>query len=205
MLGHQDRVGSLREARHIREQAHDEPIVLQGPRPIPPYSLGVDEPLSVAIVAALFDRMYWTRDQLLDAASRLSTEQFVNARGIALRDLRATLVHELDTERTWRLRLTAQPDPGELQPEMFPDVPALVEAWTQDEIELRGWLTTLSETDLGSVPESALTRDPRPLWLYLLHVVEHASQQFADAARLLTEAGASPGELDFLTYLKSSP
>ena len=27
----------------------------------------MDEPLSVAIVAALFDRMYWTRDQLLDA------------------------------------------------------------------------------------------------------------------------------------------
>lgn len=39
-----------------------------------------------------------------------------------------------------------------------------------------------------------------PLWQALLHQVNHATQHRSEAALLLTAAGHSPGNLDFLVY-----
>ena len=42
-----------------------------------------------------------------------------------------------------------------------------------------------------------------PLWQHVMHIYTHGVLQFADAAVLLTRAGASPGELDFLDFAQS--
>lgn len=48
---------------------------------------------------------------------------------------------------------------------------------------------------------SRLTGDRGPRWRFLLHIVFHATQQQADAATLLSLAGSSPGELEFLDHV----
>lgn len=164
-------------------------------------------------VLALFDHLYWVNRRLLDAATRLTAEEFTSPTTpetpieITTRDLRATLVHELDVEWSWRLNLQGKPieewGPGEeLKPEDYPDVRTLREHWARDEAEMRAWLDGLSDEDLARPTSSAFTNDRRPLWHYLLHIVTHAAQQQADAATLLTLKGSSPGDLDFLAYLK---
>lgn len=67
------------------------------------------------------------------------------------------------------------------------------------------WFNSLADNALARSVSSDFTRNRRPLWQYVVHVVIHAMQQQADAATLLTLAGRSPGELGFLEYLRSLP
>lgn len=156
-------------------------------------------------ILTLFDFMYWTNGRLLDAADHLTTEQFTAPSTATTRDLRATLVHELDVEWSWRLNLQGRidEDEAELDPGDFPDIASLRERWKQDEREMRTWLDSLTDAQLAAVVISPFTRNRRPLWHYLVHILTHAAQQQADAATLLTAAGHSPGEIGFLEFLAS--
>jgi hypothetical protein len=66
---------------------------------------------------------------------------------------------------------------------------------------MRVWLGSLTDDNIAAPVRSDLSADDRPLWQYLLHIVFHATQQQADAATLLTEAGASPGEIGYLEWV----
>ncbi len=162
-----------------------------------------------AEIRSLVEYMYWVNHRLLAAAEGLTADQFIAAAHPTTRDLRATLVHELDVEWSWRLNLQARPldefgPEAELQPNDYPTVAALREHWLRDEAEMRTWVSSLSDDDLDAIPPSALSHDRRPLRDYLLHIVVHACQQQADAATLLTLAGRSPGELGYLEFLSSA-
>ena len=63
-------------------------------------------------LATLFDFMYWANRRVLATAARLTVAQFTLPSVIAGRDLRATLVHTLDTECSWRLRLQGREEEG---------------------------------------------------------------------------------------------
>jgi uncharacterized damage-inducible protein DinB len=157
-----------------------------------------------ADVDSLVDYMYWANNRILDAAERLAHDEFTSPSGPTTRDLRSTLVHELDVEWSWRLNLESRlsEDEQELKPEAYPDVATLRAHWRRDEAEMRAWVASLTDDDLASDVASDLTKDRRPLWQYLVHIVVHATQQQADAATLLTLAGQSPGELGYLEYLR---
>ena len=157
-------------------------------------------------ITTLFDHMYWVNGRLLDATERLGSSAFVAAPAGTTRDLRATLVHELDVEWSWRLNLQGRlsEDEADLRPEDFSDVGALREHWRRDEAEMRAWLESLTDERLEARTSSGLSGDRRPLWQYLMHIVLHAAQQQADAATALTVAGASPGEIGFGEYLQAA-
>ena len=57
------------------------------------------------------------------------------------------------------------------------------------------WLDGLDEAATNEI------WDGLPLWQPMLHVVNHGTQHRSEAAVLLTEAGASPGDLDLIDYL----
>jgi len=156
-------------------------------------------------LVVLFDYMYWVNRRLLDAAERLSRERFAAPTTVTTRGLRATLVHELDVEWSWRLNLQGRvgEEDAELDPEQYPDVGSLVDHWRRDEVEMRGWLASLTPEQVVADIYSSFTEETRPLWQFLLHIVIHATQQQADAATLLSLAGQSPGELSFLEYVAS--
>ncbi len=158
-----------------------------------------------ATLATLFDYMYWVNRRLLDAAAGLPAEM-LQAPGPTTRDLRATLVHELDVEWSWRLALQGRaieelgPE-VELRPADYPDLASIREHWERDEAAMREWLESLDDEQLASEIQPALGDRARPMWQFLFHVLAHAAQQQADAATLLSAAGHSPGELGFLRYL----
>jgi uncharacterized damage-inducible protein DinB len=162
--------------------------------------------MNKAAIQSLFDWMYWVNRRLLDSAAELGQNEFRGVTGPTTRDLRATLVHELDVEWSWRENLQGKPmeDWGpdeELRPEDFPDVATLRERWERDEAEMRSWLEQLGDADIEAETASAFTSDRLPLWQYLVHIVTHAAQQQADAATLLSGAGHSPGEIGYLEFL----
>jgi uncharacterized damage-inducible protein DinB len=155
-------------------------------------------------VMSLIDYMYWANERILEAAERLSTEAFLATTSLTTRSLRATLVHELDVEWSWRLNLQGLLTEAteELRPDDYPDLAAIREHWPRDEAEMRAWLDGMSDADIEAPVHSELSRDDRPLWQYVCHIVFHAAQQQSDAATLLTLAGRSPGELGYLEFLK---
>jgi uncharacterized damage-inducible protein DinB len=155
-------------------------------------------------VMSLIDYMYWANERILDAAERLSTEAFLATTSLTTRSLRATLVHELDVEWSWRLNLQSRLSEGtkELRPDDYANLAAIREHWRGDEAEMRAWLDAMTDADMEAPVDSELSRDSRPLWQYLGHIVFHAAQQQSDAATLLTIAGQSPGELGYLEFLR---
>jgi uncharacterized damage-inducible protein DinB len=155
----------------------------------------------------LFDHLYWTRDRILEAATRLDAEAIRSRETVTNRDLRSTLVHELDVQWSWRERLKGAdwnewgPD-AELKAADYPDVAAIAEHWRTDETAMRAWLAALSEADLDAPP--VRDEDRQPLWHYVMHLVDHGIQQFSEAAVLLTRAGHSPGDIGFLEFIEQT-
>jgi uncharacterized damage-inducible protein DinB len=154
-------------------------------------------------VRMLFDFMYWVNGRLLEHAAEVGPERFTAPTAVTTRDLRGTLVHELDVEWSWRLNLQGrlEEDEAELDPRDFPDVASLAARWADDEAEMRAWLAAFDDEGMVAEVASPLTGDRGPRWRFLLHIVTHAMQQQADAATLLSLAGSSPGELGFLDYV----
>jgi uncharacterized damage-inducible protein DinB len=121
------------------------------------------------------------------------------------RDLRGTLVHELDVELSWRARLRGEPPEAwgpvvGLDPERYPTVASLESHWRTDEATMRAWIGGLDGRTLAG-PVIANGLEGYPLSIYLLHVVEHGVTEFTSAAGILTELGWSPGELGVLNAL----
>jgi uncharacterized damage-inducible protein DinB len=155
-------------------------------------------------VQVLFDYLYWLRDRVLAAAASVSTNELTSSDVSTTRNLRATLVHELDVQWSWRERLrtgTFGPEP-ELNPDDYPTVESIADRWHLDELEMRQWLAGLPDEQLAAPPPGE--DDPFPLWYYVMHLVSHAIQQFSDAAVLLTQAGHSPEDIGFLEFAYSS-
>jgi len=160
-------------------------------------------------IALLFDHLYWVRDKILDAADQPGLD-WPGEAPAGLRGLRATIVHELDVEWSWRRRLLADDrtdfpaDDVELVPDDFEDVATVRARWLEDEREMRAWLDHLGDAELAG-PCGVERRGPgHPLWFHLMHVYSHGMQQLSDAAWLLSsQDGGSPGEIDFLEFAAS--
>jgi len=153
-------------------------------------------------LATLFDYTYWAHRRVLATAARLTDAQFTLRSVIVGRDLRATLVHTLDTECSWRLRLQGRPAAEwrkSLPLSDYLNVAALADHWKRDEAEMRAWVASLDDATLARSADL----DPKeqyPVWFYLVHMVTHSQQHRSEAAQLLTQLGQSPGDLDFLDY-----
>ncbi len=156
-------------------------------------------------IVQLFDYSYWANAQILRAAEALSPDGFMATSDITYRGVRATLVHSLDVERSWRLRLIGEPPEVwdvELAAEDFPDLQRLSSAWHDDELEMRAWVDGLENAALHEVVDLG-PRDRFPLEYFLLHIITHSAQQRRDVVILLEQAGHSPPEIEFLNYADS--
>lgn len=155
-----------------------------------------------ADIARLFDYLYWIRDRVMTAAAGLSDEDFRSTETVATRDLRSTLVHELDVESSWRHRLAGvepHAEESELDPIDYPTVAALAEHWSRDQAAMRRWIGSLTDAQLAAAPPHE--RATLPLVDYLVHIVGHGIEEFTEAALLLTRAGHSPGDIEFLEFV----
>ena len=154
----------------------------------------------------LFDHLYWVRDRLLAAARDAGPGTFTSTDTVTNRDLRATLVHELDVQWSWRERLRGADwaewgEDAELRGDDYPTLEAVAEHWRRDEAEMRAWLASLTDADLDAPP--VREEDRLPLWHFVMHLISHGIQQFSEAAVLLTRAGHSPGDIGFLEFVAS--
>ena len=145
--------------------------------------------------------------RVFESAGRLTSAQFVAECVPGLRPVRDTLVHMVATEAVhldWAAgRLShAESFAREFRPEGFATLDSVAAFWAEVSSESKVFFEGL--TGDGELARE-LARSPsaggpptRLLWEVLLHVANHATQHRAEVAAMLTAAGQSPGDLDFL-------
>jgi uncharacterized damage-inducible protein DinB len=163
--------------------------------------------MRVTDAITLFEHLYWARDRVLRAAAELNASAFTSTDTVTSRDLRATLVHELDVQWSWRERLKGADwkewgDDAELTGGDYPTLASVMEHWRRDEAVMRSWLAGLTDADLDAPP--VRDEDSQPLWHYVMHLYAHGLQQFSEAAVLLTRAAHSPGDIGFLEFIEDT-
>jgi uncharacterized damage-inducible protein DinB len=157
-------------------------------------------------VRTLFDYSYWANHRLLEVALGLSPQQVVAPAPVPHGSLLGTLVHIFAAEQVWRARCQEGVSPAALATvEAYPTLEALTRAWEAEEQAMRSYLATLTDQDMERVvtyrrPDGRVYS--HPLWQALVHVVNHGTQHRGEAALLLTGYGRSPGDIDFIVYLR---
>jgi uncharacterized damage-inducible protein DinB len=155
---------------------------------------------------SLYEYNYWANHCLLDKAAELDPELWSAPAEVSFGSLRETLTHVLSTEWIWRQRIQAGISPATFPLEIaFPTVDPLREYWLKEEAHMLGHLKSLTHEDFSRTVQYKNTKGAsyeNPLWQILLHVVNHGTQFRSEAAVILTQFGRSPGDLDYILFLR---
>lgn len=157
-------------------------------------------------IHTLYNYNYWATARILKAADKVSQAQFVAPGNASHGGLRGTLVHTLGAEWIWRKRFAKGVSPTALLVETdFATLDALHTRWQTEEQAMRAFLAGLKDEDLHRIVRYNSTKG-KPfeniLWHLLVHVVNHGTQHRSEAAMLLTDLGASPGDLDMILFFR---
>ncbi|HYM96683.1 MAG TPA: DinB family protein [Candidatus Sulfotelmatobacter sp.] len=157
-------------------------------------------------ISTLYDYNEWANRRVLDRAERLPAAQVRAAAPVSHGSLLGSLAHVLAAEWMWRTRCQGGVSPQALlSADDFPTLASLRQRWEGEMVAMRRYVTELDESRFRERIRYTNTKGARfetPLWQILLHVVNHGTQYRAEAAVLLTQAGASPGDLDLIAYLR---
>ncbi|MEO0563037.1 MAG: DinB family protein [Chloroflexota bacterium] len=154
-------------------------------------------------IRLMFQYNDWANRRILSAAEQVTTEQLFEEQAFSFGSIHGTLVHNLFAERLWRVLLATGEFTAPLDPQDYPDLATLAATWAEDQKLMWRYLNTLRDDDMDSlvVYTVAEGKRERVLWQCLWHVVNHGMQHRSECAVMLTNAGASPGELDVTAYL----
>jgi uncharacterized damage-inducible protein DinB len=154
----------------------------------------------------LLEYHYWARDRLLDAAERLSPEQFTRNLGNSFPSVRDTLVHLYSADWIWCSRWEGESPTAMLSAEKFSDVAAIRTAWTNQERRVRAVLETLGEAGILQVLEyRGVNGQPQAevFWQQCQHVVNHGSYHRGQITTLLRQLGAEPPKsMDLIAFYR---
>ena len=155
----------------------------------------------------LLEYNYWATSRVLETAQRASEDELHRTTSPSWQTIHDTLVHTMDAERIWRLRCQGESASVRLaDPSDYPTLADLREQWAVEEQAMSAYVEGLSEADLSGVLRYQNTKGvpfEQTLWQILAHIINHGTQHRAEAAHLLTELGYSPGDVDFIVFLRA--
>ncbi len=150
-----------------------------------------------------YDYTEWANERVLDAAERLSPEQFLESDLEGVWSIRDSLVHIMVSQWAWIERWNGRTPATYPEKAEFPDVASIRARWSEVYAGMRALFERWDDDQLAS--DLTYTNFKGEVWTYpiweqLLQVANHSTYHRGDLAALLTWFGASPGELDFLIW-----
>jgi uncharacterized damage-inducible protein DinB len=158
-------------------------------------------------ILTLYQYNTWANKRILNAASNITIEQFLAPASFSHGGLRDTLVHMLFAEWIWRQRWEGHWPTEWLTSEDFPTFDSLRSRWAKEETALMVFVENVSESDLDRMIHYSRMdgeQHENKLWHLMVHLVNHGTQHRSEAAAILTEYGYSPGDIDFIIYLRET-
>lgn len=163
--------------------------------------------MNVNDLKTLYDYNYWARDRILNAAANLPDQLIIAPTSLYYGSLLGNLVHILNAEWIWRLRCQEGFSPTSFTlEEKITDLESLELASKEEETLMRAFLASVQDEDLLKPVYYKRMKGQEQtnlLWHILVHIVNHGTQHRAETAALLTEYGQSPGDIDFIIYLRN--
>lgn len=147
----------------------------------------------------------WATERVLRQAVKVTPEQYAAPAPVPQGSLRGTLVHTLAAEVAWRRRWQGDSPTALLREADLPTFDTLVAGWEEEAQALRAFIASLTDDDLQRAVFYKTTKGlpmQNVLWHLMVHVVNHGTQHRSEAAMLLTGYGYSPGDLDFIVFLR---
>ena len=153
----------------------------------------------------LYDYNAWANHRSLEAASKLTNEQFTKPLGSSFGSVRDTLAHICGAEWIWLERFQGR-SPSSL-PDVLEcaDVASLRKKWTEQGARLLAFVAQLKQEDLNRVMEYKTLKFgiyKNPLWQSMQHVVNHGTYHRGQVTTLLRQLGAQPILTDLMHYYR---
>ena len=158
-------------------------------------------------IIQLYEYNYWANHLILEKATQVGEHELNVPTGFSAGSLRGTLIHTLSAERIWRSRCQLGISPSVmLQEADFPSLASIVSRWQEEEKVMRAYLKLLTDDDLNKTisytTASGQKSYQQKLSDILCHVVLHGMQHRSEMAAMLTNFGQSPGDIDFIIFLR---
>jgi uncharacterized damage-inducible protein DinB len=147
----------------------------------------------------------WANARILNTAAQVTPEQFLAPSPFSHGGLRGTLSHTLFAEWIWRRRWEGHSPSGWLQATDFPSFASLRSQWETEEKILMSFVDNVSDESLNDTVYYKRTGGEAReniLWYLMVHLVNHGTQHRSEAAAMLSGFGHSPGDIDFIVFLR---
>ena len=158
---------------------------------------------SVDHLRALYAYHFDTTFRLISVAESLSKPYETQQAKEGHRSVRDLLLHILNADRGWRIGLETGERPQSLRREDHMELADLREGFEGEKAAWEQFLANLDDALIGEDIEPQ-SRPGRVFsfgrWKVLHHVLLHGMQHHAEIAQQLTQAGESPGDIDFIFY-----
>ncbi len=156
-------------------------------------------------VNLLYEYNSWANHRALDAASKLTSEQFTKPLGSSFSSVRDTLAHICGAEGIWLERFLGRSPTSFLDASQFRDAAVLKHYWDDQEVRLLQFVRGLTQQDVDRVLEYKTIKSGvyrNPLWQSLQHVVNHGTYHRGQVTTLLRQLGVQPAATDLVFFYR---
>jgi uncharacterized damage-inducible protein DinB len=159
--------------------------------------------MTVKDLVALYDYSSWADKKLFQVIAQLTPEEFTRPVAGSYGSIRNTMVHTLSAEWGWLDRCGGPERGPRLNPDDYPTVESLVEAWNKVEVYVREFLSKLKDEDLARDLEFTIggpEKHSMHLGYLMQHAANHGVHHPGQVALLLRMLGYAPDNFDILFY-----
>lgn len=163
-----------------------------------------------AYIEQLIDYNYWANGLILKYAEKLTTAQFQDDNSYSQQSIRDILAHVMFAEWTWLNRMQKQAFTLEkrrkvFDPDLYPDIKSLYKAWFDLELRMRAYLAEFTDKQLLETcryqRSDGVEFENRFVDIFT-QLAFHGMQHRAECAQILTVLGHSPGNIDYIVYVR---
>ena len=163
--------------------------------------------MTIDDLKTLLDFHYWARDRVLDAAAKLTPEQFTHDTGNSFKSVRDTLVHLCSADWGWYELWHGAVPASMPSSDQFPDLEAIRHTWSAHESKMRAFVDSLSDSDVTRTIEyrtpTGTTVTSLPIGQMVQHVVNHASYHRGQLTMMFRQLGVEPADsMDLIRYYR---
>ncbi len=154
-------------------------------------------------IRSLFAYNKWANEKILENAGDLSDTEFESEFAASYGSMRGTLSHVLWAQVIWLARWEEREAPQRFVLERA----GIANAFDESHRGLEQFANSLTDEDwprLIDYVDSRRAKHSRPLGSLATHLVNHGTYHRGEAALMLTAAGHSPGDLDYVYFIPES-